>query len=168
MPRKAKPGRRGRPIGPIPSSTTKSSATSITSDLADGTQAVEFYLEGVHCAACVWLVEKLPQVRPGVIESRLDMRRAIVEVRWDPEVVKLSQIAGTLDSLGYPPHPAKDIHVAANAPRREPPLPDPHRRGRGLRGQRDDAGLRPLRRRLHRHRGPIRTPLPLGDACSSA
>ena len=78
-------------------------------DLADGTQAVEFYLEGVHCAACVWLVEKLPQVRPGVIESRLDMRRAIVEIRWDPKTVKLSQIAGMLDSLGYPPHPAKDI-----------------------------------------------------------
>ena len=80
-------------------------------DLADGSQAVEFYLEGVHCAACVWLVEKLPQVRPGVIESRLDMRRAIVEVRWDPKRTKLSQIAGTLDSLGYPPHPAKDIRA---------------------------------------------------------
>ncbi len=80
-------------------------------DLADGSQAVEFYLEGVHCAACVWLVEKLPQVRPGVIESRLDMRRAIVEIRWDPKRTKLSQIAGTLDSLGYPPHPAKDIRA---------------------------------------------------------
>ena len=77
--------------------------------LADGTQSCEFYLEGVHCAACVWLVEKLPQVRPGVIESRLDMRRAIVEVRWNPNSVKLSQIAATLDTLGYPPHPAKDI-----------------------------------------------------------
>jgi P-type Cu2+ transporter len=77
--------------------------------LPDGSLAVEFYLEGVHCAACVWLVEKLPQVQPGVIESRLDMRRAIVEVRWDPNLVRLSQVAGRLDSLGYPPHPAKDI-----------------------------------------------------------
>ena len=34
--------------------------------LADGTTTAEFYLEGVHCAACVWLVEKLPQVLPGV------------------------------------------------------------------------------------------------------
>jgi Cu2+-exporting ATPase len=51
--------------------------------LADGATATEFYLEGVHCAACVWLVEKLPQVLPGVIEARLDMRRAIVEIRWD-------------------------------------------------------------------------------------
>ena len=80
-------------------------------NLADGTQTVEFYLEGVHCAACVWLVEKLPQVRPGVIQSRLDMRRAIVEIRWDPKQVRLSQIAGTLDTLGYPPHPAKDIRT---------------------------------------------------------
>ena len=78
-------------------------------DLGDGTLAVEFYLEGVHCAACVWLVEKLPQVRRGVIEARLDMRRGMVEVRWDPKVVRLSQVAATLDSLGYPPHPAKDV-----------------------------------------------------------
>ncbi len=46
-----------------------------------------------------------------MIESRLDMRRAIVEIRWDPKLVRLSQIAGTLDSLGYPPHPAKDIRA---------------------------------------------------------
>ncbi len=77
----------------------------------DGATSTEFYLEGVHCAACVWLVEKLPQVLPGVIESRLDMRRAIVEVRWDPQQVKPSRIAATLDSLGYPPHPAKDIRT---------------------------------------------------------
>ena len=77
--------------------------------LADGSQTVEFYLEGVHCAACVWLVEKLPRVLPGVIESRLDIRRALVQIRWDESQVRLSQIARMLDSLGYPPHPAKDV-----------------------------------------------------------
>jgi Cu2+-exporting ATPase len=77
----------------------------------DGTQSIEFYLEGVHCAACVWLVEKLPQVLPGVIETRLDLRRAMVEVRWEPAQVHLSRIARTLDSLGYPPHPAKDLRA---------------------------------------------------------
>ncbi|NUQ61256.1 MAG: heavy metal translocating P-type ATPase [Pirellulales bacterium] len=76
--------------------------------LADGTQSVELYLEGVHCAACVWLIEKLPGVLPGVIESRLDLRRALVHIRWNPSQVGLAQIARTLDSLGYPPHPAKD------------------------------------------------------------
>lgn len=71
-------------------------------------RAVELYLEGIHCAACVWLVEKLPQVVPGVVEARLDVRRSLVRIRWNDEEVKLSRIARTLDSLGYPPHPARD------------------------------------------------------------
>ncbi len=70
-------------------------------------RAVELYLEGIHCAACVWLVERLPQVVPGVVEARLDIRRSLVRIRWNDERVKLSQIARTLDSLGYPPHPAR-------------------------------------------------------------
>ncbi|MCH5377841.1 MAG: cation-translocating P-type ATPase, partial [Planctomycetes bacterium] len=77
----------------------------------DGTQSTELYLEGVHCAACVWLVEKLPRLVPGTLESRLDMRRSLVRVSWDDRRVKLSEIARTLDSLGYPPHPAKDARA---------------------------------------------------------
>jgi Cu2+-exporting ATPase len=84
----------------------------------DNTLAVELFLDGVHCAACVWLVEKLPDVLPGVIEARLDMRRSLVHVRWDQDEVSLSRIARTLDSLGYPPHPAKDAR-ARDLQRRE-------------------------------------------------
>lgn len=77
----------------------------------DGMQATELYLEGVHCAACVWLVEKLPAVAPGVLEARLDMQRSLVRVRWDDARIRLSQVARMLDSLGYPPHPAKDAQA---------------------------------------------------------
>lgn len=73
-----------------------------------GTAAVEFFLEGVHCAACVWLVERLPRVVPGVLEARLDLRRALVVVTWDPSRVELSKIGRTLDSMGYPPHVARE------------------------------------------------------------
>jgi Cu2+-exporting ATPase len=79
--------------------------------MPDGLHHTELYLEGVHCAACVWLVEKLPQVVPGVIESRLEMRRSLVRIRWDDDRVKLSRIARMLDSLGYPPHPARDVRA---------------------------------------------------------
>ncbi len=74
-----------------------------------GTSAMrtEFLLEGVHCAACVWLVERLPQVAPGVLESRLDIRRAGVQITFDPARIALSSIARTLESLGYAPHPAR-------------------------------------------------------------
>lgn len=73
----------------------------------DGMCVVDLMLEGVHCAACVWLIEKLPRVVTGVIEARLSMRQATVRITWDPEQVKLSKIGKALSTLGYPPHPAR-------------------------------------------------------------
>ncbi|MBK8598862.1 MAG: heavy metal translocating P-type ATPase [Holophagales bacterium] len=62
------------------------------------------YLEGVHCAACVWLVEKLPAALPGVDEVRLNIGSAVAEVTWEPGKTRLSSIARALDRLGYTPH----------------------------------------------------------------
>ena len=73
---------------------------------ADGLSRVELLLEGVHCRACLWLVERLPLLLPGVRDARLDLGRRLVEVRWDAGAVALSRIARQLDRLGYPPHPA--------------------------------------------------------------
>jgi len=74
---------------------------------SDGTAHIDLLLQGVHCAACVWLVERLPRVAPGVIEARLNLRDARVAVTYVPQRVRLSHIARTLDRLGYPPHPAR-------------------------------------------------------------
>jgi Cu2+-exporting ATPase len=68
-------------------------------------RSIELLLEGVHCAACVWLVERLPAVLEGVVSCRLDLGRGCAEVTWAPERLQLSRIARTLDSFGYPPHP---------------------------------------------------------------
>lgn len=76
--------------------------------VAPGLRCVEFYLQGVHCSACVWLVERLPRVAPGVIESRLDLGRAAVKVTWQEDRAQLSTIARTLDALGYTPHIGRD------------------------------------------------------------
>jgi P-type Cu2+ transporter len=82
-------------------------------DRPDGLRCTTFYLEGVHCAACLWLVEKLPAVVPGVVEARLNMHKSLVRLTWDPKRVDLSKIAAALDSLGYPPHPARDVAAGA-------------------------------------------------------
>ncbi len=74
---------------------------------ADGFLTVELYVEGVHCNACIWLVEKLPGLAPGVREARLDFGRSVCAVTWDPTRIGLSQIARHLDLLGYSPHPAR-------------------------------------------------------------
>ncbi len=75
----------------------------VTQDGA-GSLSCRLLLEGVHCAACVWLIEKLPRLVPGVSEARLDLGKGLVVVRWDPAQVALSSIAQSIDRLGYPPH----------------------------------------------------------------
>jgi Cu2+-exporting ATPase len=67
----------------------------------------ELLLEGVHCAACVWLIERLPRVLSGVTESRVQIRTRIARVTYDPGSTTLSAVARALDSLGYPVHPAR-------------------------------------------------------------
>lgn len=62
------------------------------------------YLEGIHCAACVWLVERLPAVLAGVDEVRLNYGSAVAEITWRPGQARLSTIGRALDRLGYTPH----------------------------------------------------------------
>ncbi len=82
-----------------------------TADLGPDRRCTRLYLEGVHCPACVWLVEKLPAVLGGVDEVRLNLSNAVAEVTWRPGHTRLSVVARALDRLGYTPH----LHHAAGA-----------------------------------------------------
>ncbi len=73
----------------------------------------ELFAENVHCAACLWLLERLPRVVPGVIDARVDFRRRAVRIVWDPSTTRLSRIAAAMHSLGYPPHPIREAGAAA-------------------------------------------------------
>jgi len=82
--------------------------------IGEGGQAsTELLLEGVHCSACVWLVERLGRIVPGVSSSRLDLSRNVVTLSWDPERTSLSALGRGLDSLGYAPHPLSQRALSA-------------------------------------------------------
>ncbi len=82
-------------------------------DRGDGVLRSEFFVEGVHCSACVWLLERLPRVAPAVLEARYDLTRSVLLITWDPACAPLSAVARALDSLGYPPHPTHSTSLAA-------------------------------------------------------
>lgn len=69
-------------------------------------KTMEFYLEGIHCLACLWLIEKLPEFLPSVISSKLDIERSVVTVVLR-EGGKFSEVAKEFNHLGYRPHPLK-------------------------------------------------------------
>ncbi|MEM6995683.1 MAG: heavy metal translocating P-type ATPase metal-binding domain-containing protein, partial [Myxococcota bacterium] len=87
-----------------------------TTELPGGQRRATLGIDGIHCAACLWLLERLPRVVPGVITARVDWRRATIEVRWSASAVALSTIANGIAGLGYRPHPLR-IDAAAAARR---------------------------------------------------
>ncbi|NNE71764.1 MAG: heavy metal translocating P-type ATPase, partial [Rhodothermales bacterium] len=76
-----------------------------TRTLDGGKREVSLHLEGVHCAACVWLVERMPHAVPGVSGARVDLASTRLDLRWEPGQVSLSGIAEWLGRFGYTPHP---------------------------------------------------------------
>ena len=66
-------------------------------DSDDGISECDLYLDGVHCASCVWLVERLPLAVPGAVSAELDVTRALARLVWDPTRVTLGALACTLD-----------------------------------------------------------------------
>ncbi len=69
-------------------------------------------IDGMHCATCVWLLERLPQIVHGVIEARVNWRRATLTVRWRPQEAQLSAIADRVSKLGYRPFPLASATTA--------------------------------------------------------
>lgn len=81
-----------------------------TRQIGDGTETenqIILAVDGMHCAACIWLIEKLPSMIVGVHEARVSWSRRSVTLRWNPAVATLSKVAQTLAQLGYPAYPIR-------------------------------------------------------------
>lgn len=73
---------------------------------AHGEKTMEFYIEGIHCLACLWIIEKLPEIVAGAKTTKLNMARSVVNIVLNDDG-KFSHVAHELDNLGYRPHPLK-------------------------------------------------------------
>jgi Cu2+-exporting ATPase len=80
---------------------------------SNGRRSIRLYLEGVHCAACVWLVEGLPRAVDGLLRVELNLATGVAEVEWDGVAVPLSRVAQALDAIGYTPHVARRDELVA-------------------------------------------------------
>ncbi|MEA1917375.1 MAG: cation-translocating P-type ATPase, partial [Campylobacterota bacterium] len=58
-------------------------------------------IEGIHCAACVWLNEKALHKMDGVIDVHINHTNNKAYIQWADDVVKLSQIVDMIRAIGY-------------------------------------------------------------------
>ncbi|MDA8257860.1 MAG: heavy metal translocating P-type ATPase [Betaproteobacteria bacterium] len=62
-------------------------------------------LEGITCAACVWLNESHVRRQPGVTAIDINYATRRARVRWDERATKLSAILEAIAAIGYRAHP---------------------------------------------------------------
>ncbi|RLW68807.1 MAG: copper-translocating P-type ATPase [gamma proteobacterium symbiont of Stewartia floridana] len=62
---------------------------------------IHLLIEGIHCAACVWLIENTLNPVPGIISAQVNLSGKRLHVRWHNSAISLSQIIQRLGQIGY-------------------------------------------------------------------
>lgn len=66
---------------------------------------VSLILEGITCAACVWLNETHLNSLDGIISANINYSNHRARVRWDNSKIQLSDILESISRIGYLAHP---------------------------------------------------------------
>ena len=66
---------------------------------------IDLVLDGIRCASCVWLSEKVLLRTDGVTFARVNYATHRAQVRWDPQRTGLEAILRRVASIGYVPKP---------------------------------------------------------------
>ena len=97
------------PVCPLPVVSVKSNYAYcddpvFLKDLSPDGIKLRFYIEGLNCTACLWLLEKLPSFCSDAEDARIDMSSSTSEV-WRKPRGSFAEIARTLNRFGYRPNP---------------------------------------------------------------
>ena len=68
-----------------------------------GAAHASLMIDGLRCASCVWVTERVLERMPGVQEATVSYATGRATLSWDPERVDLPALAGRISALGYRP-----------------------------------------------------------------
>jgi Cu+-exporting ATPase len=77
-----------------------------------------FTAPGLHCASCVWLIERLWGVDPRIVRVEVDLVRRSVQVWFRRDRMSVRQVAELLAAVGYPVEIPHEAPPAGTTPER--------------------------------------------------
>ena len=73
-------------------------------DFSEGnTTLVTFKIPVIHCSSCIWLLESLQTLNSNIKYSQVNFTRKTVQISFNQNEMKLSELAKFLTNLGYKP-----------------------------------------------------------------
>ncbi|MEH6628139.1 MAG: heavy metal translocating P-type ATPase [Motiliproteus sp.] len=70
-------------------------------DTLSNEREIHLLVEGIHCAACVWLIENSLRREKGILEAKVNLTGKRLKICWDNNEIKLSAMIQRLGLLGY-------------------------------------------------------------------
>ena len=65
---------------------------------------VSFYLPQMHCASCIWLLENLHAIQPGILFSKTNFQRKEIFIAFSHGETSLRKVVELLAFIGYEPY----------------------------------------------------------------
>lgn len=65
--------------------------------------SITFSLPQIHCSSCIWLLENINRLDPGILYSEVSFTRREAAVTWSEETTSLRKVVELLDRIGYEP-----------------------------------------------------------------
>lgn len=74
----------------------------------DGIGKVRLFIPAIHCSSCIWLLENLQRLHPGVLNSTVNFVRKEVVITFRETEITLRQLVELLVSVNYVPQLSLD------------------------------------------------------------
>jgi len=88
----------------------------------NGLSTLHLMVEGLQCAACVWLIETVLRKQPGVHHARINMTTRRLVLKWDGAETDADQLVAAVTHLGYRLAPYDPTLISAETQQREKQL----------------------------------------------
>ena len=73
-------------------------------DFQDGShKVITLSIPHIHCSSCIWILENLHKLNPGVLSSQVDFPRKKARLHYDSDRISLKELVSLLNAIGYAP-----------------------------------------------------------------
>ena len=84
------------------------------SDEGENAYSVSLMVQGLHCAACVWLIESILKKQDNVIQARINLSKKTLFLKWKGSVENGDALIRIIQQIGYKLLPF-DLEILNNA-----------------------------------------------------
>ncbi len=84
----------------------------------DNSKSMRFFIEGIQCTACLWIIDQIPDWIPQVENAHLNMSQNTLLVSLK-EPGYFGKVASVLSALGYKVYPVKSLDEAKHFQKKE-------------------------------------------------